>query len=46
MAFTALLVLSVVSLTWLHVTVMQLRQATAAIAPAQRPQDQVAEQPV
>ena len=44
MAFTALLVLSAGSLVWLHLTVLQLRQATAAVAPAQLLREPAAEQ--
>ena len=35
MAFLALLLLSAGSLVWLHVTVLKLRKATAAVVPAQ-----------
>jgi NNP family nitrate/nitrite transporter-like MFS transporter len=44
MAFAALLLLTAGSLAWLHVTVMQLRQATEAVNPAQLPREPVAEQ--
>lgn len=43
MAFAALLLLSAGSLAWLHVTVMQLRNASATVAPAQLPIETAAE---
>ncbi len=44
MAFVALLLLSVGSLAWLHVTVMKLRLAALAYAPAPLSREPVAEQ--
>jgi hypothetical protein len=43
-AFAALLLLSAGNLAWLRLTVMQLRQATLSVAPAQLPRAPVAEQ--
>jgi len=43
MAFVAMLLLSSISLTWLHVTVLQLRQAASARLPAPLPGDSLAE---
>ncbi len=43
MAFVAMLLLSGLSLTWLHVTVLQLRQASAQPVPASLPGDSLAE---
>jgi NNP family nitrate/nitrite transporter-like MFS transporter len=44
MAFAALLLLSVGSLAWLHLTVMKLRLAAPAFAPAQLRREPVVEQ--
>lgn len=46
MAFTALLLLSAGSLVWLHLTVLQLRRATAAVTEAQLPREPLAEQAI
>jgi hypothetical protein len=43
MAFVALLVLSAVSLSWLHLTVLQLRQASTTPVLASLPGESLAE---